>query len=112
VSTSLTSRRSAVLTVVVLLFGLVASSLAQDAVRTVRGELVAVNVKASPKVIVVRAMMPGKKELIVGATVESGTTITRGGKAVRLEDLRVGESLVLRYMKNPDGLVAQSIQAQ
>lgn len=82
------------------------------AVRSVRGEVVAVNVKDSPQVIVVKAMTPDKKELIVGATVDSGAEITRGSQRITLEDIKVGESAQLTYTKNPDGLVARSIRVR
>jgi hypothetical protein len=81
-------------------------------VRTVQGDVVAVNVKDSPNVIVVRVMMAGKKELIVGAVVDAKTAISRGAQHVRLEDLKVGESVVVTYVKRPDGLFAHSIQGR
>jgi hypothetical protein len=81
-------------------------------VRTVQGEVVAVNVKDSPNVVVIRVTMAGNKELIVGAIVEPSTAISRGAQHVRLEDLKVGESVVVTYLKRPDGLVAHSIQAR
>ena len=79
-------------------------------VRTVQGEIVAVNVEDKPNVIVVRVMLPGKKELIVGATVKPTTAISRGSQQVRLGELKVGERVVLTYMKSSDGLSAHSIQ--
>ncbi len=82
------------------------------AVRSVRGEVVAVNVKDSPQVIVVKAMTPDRKELIVGATVDSGAEITRGSQRITLKDIKVGESAQLTYTKNPDGLVARSIRVR
>jgi hypothetical protein len=80
-------------------------------VRTVHGTIVAVNVEDSPNVIVVRVTLPGKKELIVGATVKATTAISRGSQQVRLENLKAGENVVLTYVKGANGLVAHSIQA-
>jgi hypothetical protein len=83
----------------------------ESSVRTVQGEVVAVNVTDSPHVIVVKAEM-GKKETIVGATVESGVEITRGKQRVSLDSLQVGEKVALTYVKKNDGLAARSIQAR
>jgi hypothetical protein len=92
-------------------FAVAVSGLAEDTIRTVKGTVTAVNVKASPKVLVVRAMTQENKEMIVGVTVETGATITRGGKPATLEDLRTGEWVVLRYIKDASGLTARSIEA-
>jgi hypothetical protein len=99
------------LVIVGLVFGVASPSLADDTIRTVKGTVTAVNVKASPKVLVVRAFTQENKEMIVGVTVEAAATITRGGKPAKLEDLRSGESVVLRYVKDVSGLVARSIEA-
>lgn len=80
--------------------------------RTVKGEVVAVNVSDSPPVIVVKAMTAKKQELVVGAIVESGTEITRGSKKVTLDNLKLGETASVTYVKNQDGLVARSIHVQ
>lgn len=80
-------------------------------VRTVQGEIVAVNVEDFPNVIVVRVPLPEKKELIVGATVKATTANSRGSQHVRLENLKVSETVVVTYSKGADGLVARSIQA-
>lgn len=81
-------------------------------VRTVRGEVVAINVNDSPNVIVVKTMTVTNKELIVGATVESGAEITRGSKPVSLSAIKVGESVVLTYIKNENGLIARSVHVR
>lgn len=80
--------------------------------RTVRGEVVAVNVKDSPPVIVLKTMTPNNEELIVGATVDSGTVITRGKDRVTLGVIQVGEQAAMTYLKNPDGLRARSIHVR
>jgi hypothetical protein len=84
----------------------------ETSARAVRGELIAVNVKDSPHVVVIRAMTASKKELIVGATVDSSTSVTRAGRRARLQDLKVGEPVVITYTKQPQGLVAHSIEAR
>lgn len=95
--------------------GLVGSGTAsagEPAVRTVRGEVIAVTVSESPQVIVVKTLTAAKKEMIVGATVESGAAVTRGKNRVTLADIKVGETVELKYIKNADGLVAKSIHAR
>lgn len=88
----------------------VTPSLAAEATaRVVRGEVVAVNVKADPNVIVVSVILPNKEELIVGATVPPGTEVTRKAKAVPLADVKSGEHVILSYLKDSTGLVARSV---
>jgi len=77
--------------------------------RIVQGEVVATNLKEEPPVIVVRVVLPNKEELIIGATVPSGTHVTRGKRSVTLADIKTGERVVLGYLKQPDGLSAHSI---
>lgn len=112
------ARSSILFGVAVLLVGIMvafkqAAVLAgEPTVRSVRGEVVAVTVNDTPQVIVVKAMTGGKKEMIVGATVESGTVVTRGKDRVSLGDVKVGESVELKYIKNADGLVAKSVHVR
>jgi hypothetical protein len=82
---------------------------ADQPTRTVKGEVVAVNVADNPPVIVVKTITAKKQESIVGAVVESGTVITRGAKKVTLDNLKVGETASVTYVKNDDGLVARAI---
>lgn len=83
-----------------------------SASRTVHGKVVAVNVKDSPQVVVIKAMTPKQEELIVGATVAAEAKVTRGKQAIRLDALQPGESVDLTYVKHEGGLVARSIHAQ
>lgn len=105
-------RLCAILTVAGMIgvMGLVAE--ADQPARTVKGEVVAVNVADSPPVIVVKAVTAKKQELIVGAVVESGTVITRGAKKVTLDNLKLGETASVTYVKNDEGLVARAIHVQ
>lgn len=88
------------------------SAATEPVVRTVRGAVMAVNVSASPQVIVVQTMTPSHEELIVGAAVNSGTVITRHKQPAHLNELRVGEPVTITYLKSKDGLIAQAIQVQ
>ncbi|MDR4478182.1 MAG: hypothetical protein R3B37_00325 [Nitrospira sp.] len=80
--------------------------------RTVRGNVVATNLSADPQTIVVKVMLANKDELIVGARVPTDTRITRGTKAARLADIKVGESAEVTYLKKSDGLIARSIHVR
>jgi hypothetical protein len=80
--------------------------------RTVRGTVMATNTAVDPQTIVVKVVLPNKEELIVGARVPTGTKITRGTRATRLADLKVGEAAELTYLKSPDGLIARSIHVR
>ncbi len=100
------------LTVVGLIGSMVPFAAADAPARTVKGEVVAVNVSDSPPVIVVKSMTAKKQELIVGAVVDAGTVITRGSKKVTLDNVKLGETASISYVKNEDGLVARSIHVQ
>src|SRR5437763_16861103 len=105
---------SGMILVVVMPVVLVPCALAasEGKVLTVKGNVVAVNLKSDPQIIVVKAMTQNKQELIVGATIGKGATITRGNKPVKLAEIKIGEAVDLRYLKNADGLVARSIHLQ
>lgn len=85
---------------------------ATEQVRTVRGQVVAVNGSASPPVIVVTVPIGKDDALVVGATVPNGTDISRGARKVTLEDVKVGETVVISYVKHEGGLSARSIHAR
>ena len=85
---------------------------AAEQIRTVRGQVVAVNAAASPPVIVVTVPLGKGDALVVGATVENGTDISRGARKVTLEDVKVGETVVIGYVKHEGGLSARSIHAR
>lgn len=80
--------------------------------RTVRGTVVATNVGVDPQTIVVNVSLPNKEELVVGARVTPDTKITRGKQAVRLADVKTGETTELSYLKTSDGLIARSIHVR
>lgn len=80
--------------------------------RTVQGTVMAANPAVDPQTIVVKVILPNKEELIVGARVPTDTKITRGTRATRLADLKVGEAAEITYLKSPDGLIARSIHVR
>jgi hypothetical protein len=83
-----------------------------DLVRTVQGEVVVVNLNSTPNVIVVKVILPARKELLVGVTVQSGAVITRGKQAIGLDGIQAGQTVSLTYAKNDSGLDARSIQVR
>ncbi len=85
---------------------------ATESVRTVRGEVVAVNGQATPPTIVVKAMSGKKQEMIVGATVDPSVAVMRGKTRVTLGDIKPGETVELHYVKHEDGLAARAIHAR
>lgn len=80
--------------------------------RTVRGAVVATNIDVDPQTIVVKVLLPKKEVLIVGARVPPDTRITRGKQAVRLADVKTGETAEISYLKTSDGLIARSIHVR
>ena len=93
----------------VTLTPLLATAATETIQRTVRGTVMAANPAVEPQTVVVKVMLPNKEELIVGARVPTDTKITRGSRATRLADLKVGEAAEMTYLKSPDGLIARSI---
>lgn len=89
-----------------------ATAAAETIQRTVRGTVMASNTAVDPQTIVVKVVLPNKEELIVGARVPTGTTITGGTRVTKLADLKVGEAAELTYLKAPDGLIARSIHVR
>lgn len=78
--------------------------------RTLRGTVMATNTAVDPQTVVVKVTLPNQEELIVGARVPTDTKITRGTRATKLADLKVGETAEITYLKSPDGLIARAIQ--
>ncbi|MDP1769096.1 MAG: hypothetical protein Q8L74_09880 [Nitrospirota bacterium] len=78
----------------------------------VHGQVVAVNVAQAPHTIVVKTPLSKHNDMTVGARVTGQTKVTRKGKRVGLQTIRVGEAVWLTYIKQRDGVVAQVIQVQ
>lgn len=78
----------------------------------VRGQVVAVNIAQTPNTIVVKTPLTKHNDMTVGAKVTAQTRIVRKGKKVALQTISVGEVVWLTYVKQRDGVFAQSIQVQ
>lgn len=78
----------------------------------VHGQVVAVNVVQAPQMIVVKTPLNKHDAMTVGARVTSQTKIVRKGKRIALQTIRVDEAVWLTYVKQRDGVFAQTIQVQ
>jgi hypothetical protein len=78
----------------------------------VHGQVVAVNMVQSPHMIVVKTPLSKHDDMTVGARVTSQTKIVRKGKRIALQTIRVDETVWLTYVKQRDGVFAQTIQVQ
>lgn len=78
----------------------------------VHGQVVAVNMVQSPHMIVVKTPLSKHDDMTVGARVTSQTKIVRKGKRISLQTIRVDEAVWLTYVKQRDGVFAQTIQVQ
>jgi hypothetical protein len=78
----------------------------------VHGQVVAVNVVQAPHMIVVKTPLSKHDAMTVGARVTSQTKIVRKGKRIALQTIRVDEAVWLTYVKQSDGVFAQTIQVQ
>ncbi len=78
----------------------------------VQGQVVAVNLAQTPHMIVVKTPLSKHNDMTVGAKVTAQTRITRKGKRIALQAIRVGETVRLTYVKQRDGVFARLIQLQ
>jgi hypothetical protein len=62
--------------------------------------------------IVVKTPLSKHDDMTVGARVTSQTKIVRKGKRIGLQTIRVDEVVWLTYVKQRDGVFAQTIQVQ
>src|SRR5574340_185593 len=76
--------------------------------RRVSGKVMATDTEATPNTIVVKTKTWKKGDLIVGAAVTDKTVIKKGGGAIKLKDIRPGESVEMSYTRN-SSLEATSI---
>jgi hypothetical protein len=85
---------------------------AGERIYRVQGQVVAVNLTQTPHMIVVRTPLSKHNDMTVGAKVTAQTRITRKGKRIALQTIRVGEMVRLTYVKQRDGVFARMIQLQ
>ncbi len=80
--------------------------------RIFQGKVVAINQAANPPVIVVESKVGKDDTFVVGATVGPSTDISRGTKKVGLDGLKVGETVIISFIKTEQGHAARSIHAR
>lgn len=78
----------------------------------VHGQVMAVSVAQAPHMIVVKTPLTKHNDMTVEAKVTTHTRIVRKVKRIALQTIRVGEGVWLTYVKQRDGVFAQTIQAQ
>jgi len=78
----------------------------------VHGQVMVVNVAQAPHMIVVKTPLTKHNDMTVEATVTAQTRIVRKGKRIALQTISVGDMVWLTYVKQRDGVFAQSIQVQ
>ena len=88
------------------------SGAASERTYRVHGQVVAVTVVQVPHMIVVKTPLSKHDDMTVGARVTSQTKIVRKGKRIALQTIRVDEAVWLTYVKQRDGVFAQTIQVQ
>jgi Cu/Ag efflux protein CusF len=88
---------------------MVGMTLAKGEVRDVAGKVIAVELGS--KTIVMEAPA-GKSIMTVGAEVPDKASITAGRVAKKLSDIKVGDKIRMKYVREEDKLVVQSIAIQ
>ena len=78
----------------------------------VQGKVVAISLQETSNVIVVKTPVTPKEEMTVGAVINQHTKIVRGRKRVTLQNIKIGEVVLLTYIKSRDGLFARTVQAR
>ena len=82
---------------------------ATDKIVTLKGDVLAVNAKDSPQILMMQVLVMGGKEMIVGALVQDDTKISRKGKSVTLGQVTEGDTIVLTYERTKEGALARTI---
>ncbi len=77
--------------------------------RYVRGRVTAVETSASPETLTMN-VGKGKHAETVGVDVPASTKILEGTSVKTLGDVKVGDQVALRYVRQPNHLVAQQIR--
>jgi hypothetical protein len=98
----------------VLLFGQVTglslpSVEASDKAAKLRGEVMALNTKEVPQILVMRVMTKAGAEMVVGALVDDKTRIEKKGESVTLDQLVEGDRVTLTYKITKEGALARTI---
>ena len=85
---------------------------ATDNIVTLTGEVLAVNHKDSPQILMMQVLVRGGQEMIVGALVQDETKISRKGKSLTLDQVIEGDTIVLTYERTKEGALAKKIRVR
>ena len=75
------------------------------------GEVIATDIRAEPRTIVIKTKNRKGLDFIVGADVEDGTVITIGKNKASLKDIKIGDKAYIVYERNMK-VIAKSIKIQ
>ena len=73
------------------------------------GEVMALNTKDAPQIMVMRVVTKSGAEMVVGALVNDATKIEKKGQAVALGQLVEGDKVILTYERTKEGALAKTI---
>lgn len=93
----------------VMLGLMVGGAFAKGEVRDMVGKVVAVELGSKT---IVMSTTVGKSVMTVGAEVPDKASITAGKAAKRLADIKVGDKIRMRWVREEDKLIVQSIAIQ
>jgi hypothetical protein len=82
---------------------------ASDKSAKFQGEVIALNTKEVPQILVLRVITKSGAEMVVGALVDDKTKIQKKGKTVSLHQLSEGERVTLTYKRTREGALARTI---
>lgn len=83
----------------------------ETVVRRANGVVTATNTASLPNTIVVKAKTWKGADLIIGASLDSGTVLERGGRKVSLGEIKAGDRVEIVYERN-SGIKARSIRVR
>ena len=95
--------------VLLLAVSLAGKTIQPGEVRTAVGTLSAVDIQSSALVV---ETPTAKGDLTVGVTMKKDAPVLRKGKNVGLRDLKVGETVTVRYGRDGDMLVGLEVRAR
>ena len=102
-------KRSVVMACVMLLVAFFLASVVtgqeMGKMQTATGKIISVDPQGTAITI---SWKVGKEELVVGAIVDKDTMVKVKGKTATLQDIKVGDSVTIRYLKS-DNLYAKEI---
>jgi|GEM_PF-5645520 len=75
----------------------------------IRGQVVAVNTKVTPEILMVRVVTKNRKEMIIGAMVPEHVQVTLSGMVLPFKRVAIGDAVELTFVMTKDGAEAREI---